>query len=426
MFSSRGVGAVVAVCPDHFHGRHTPSALPQPPRRDEFCATQTALRRGPLPPWASASPTEGHGSLGQSNGKEPPVEADQISFTVSDLSEQNTLVSFSGGDIRRRSFESRSQKRPVSVNIATLSSYEEGELLADGGITRGRFVLEAEEVQELMDTTGLSQDELLVHLVNPASTLARPPVSLFHVGAVGLGASGRVYVGVNLEFRRLPLACSVHAEQFLIVNMLQHGEAALRTIAVSAAPCGHCRQFYSELGCAEEVRFLFGDSQEGAYTLEQLLPQRFRPQDLLGTPTPPLLLEKQDNDVELTEFSQARMEEMVEAGGPLAAAAEQALVQACLSYAPYSGCPAGLAIVTEDGHVYAGAYIESAAYNPSVPPLQAALAGAVTQGMPSYQRVVAVVLAERDGAQVQHDAATKLMLHYIAPSAELHVLHLRQ
>ena len=45
--------------------------------------------------------------------------------------------------------------------------------------------------------------------------------------------------------------------------------------------------------------------------------------------------------------------------------------------------------------------------------------------MPSYQRVVAVVLAERDGVEVQHDAATKLMLHYIAPSAELHVLHLK-
>ena len=61
--------------------------------------------------------------------------------------------------------------------------------------------------------------------------------------AVGLGASGALYVGVNLEFARLPLYNSVHAEQFLLVNALHHGERAIQRLAVSAAPCGHCRQF---------------------------------------------------------------------------------------------------------------------------------------------------------------------------------------
>lgn len=68
--------------------------------------------------------------------------------------------------------------------------------------------------------------------------------------AVGLGASGALYVGVNLEFARLPLYNSVHAEQFLLVNALHHGERAIQRLAISAAPCGHCRQFYSELACA--------------------------------------------------------------------------------------------------------------------------------------------------------------------------------
>jgi len=95
------------------------------------------------------------------------------------------------------------------------------------------------------------------------------------------------------------------------------------------------------------------------------------------------------------------------------------------SYAPYSRCPAGLAVVTAAGAVYAGPYLESAAYNPSLPPLQAALATAVTQGMASYERVVEVVLAERDGVEVQHEAATRLALQYIAPNARLHVLHLQ-
>jgi cytidine deaminase len=42
----------------------------------------------------------------------------------------------------------------------------------------------------------------------------------------------------------------VHAEQFLMANLVLHNERGLHTLAISAAPCGHCRQFYSELGCA--------------------------------------------------------------------------------------------------------------------------------------------------------------------------------
>ena len=71
---------------------------------------------------------------------------------------------------------------------------------------------------------------------------------------MGLGTSGALYVGVNLEFARLPLYNSVHAEQFLLVNALHHGERAITRLAVSAAPCGHCRQFYSELACAVSAR----------------------------------------------------------------------------------------------------------------------------------------------------------------------------
>jgi hypothetical protein len=42
----------------------------------------------------------------------------------------------------------------------------------------------------------------------------------------------------------------VHGEQFLIANLLLHKERSLQSLAISAAPCGHCRQFYSELACA--------------------------------------------------------------------------------------------------------------------------------------------------------------------------------
>ena len=47
--------------------------------------------------------------------------------------------------------------------------------------------------------------------------------------------------------------CARAAEQFLLANAVHHGERGLRRLAVSAAPCGHCRQFYSELACAVRV-----------------------------------------------------------------------------------------------------------------------------------------------------------------------------
>lgn len=57
------------------------------------------------------------------------------------------------------------------------------------------------------------------------------------------------------------------------------------------------------------------------------------------------------------------------------------------SYAPYSKCPAGAAIITAEGEVYSGPYLESAAYNPSLPPLQTAIIDAVIDGMPCYTEV---------------------------------------
>jgi cytidine deaminase len=49
----------------------------------------------------------------------------------------------------------------------------------------------------------------------------------------------------------------VHAEQFLMANLVLHNEDSLIALAISAAPCGHCRQFYSELACAVSAPQLF-------------------------------------------------------------------------------------------------------------------------------------------------------------------------
>ena len=72
---------------------------------------------------------------------------------------------------------------------------------------------------------------------------------------------------------------------------------------------------------------------------------------------------------------------------PFLEAVKAALQQAIRSYAPYSHCPSGLAIATAGGVVYSGPYLESAAFNPSLGPLQAAVIDAVTDGIAYYTEV---------------------------------------
>lgn len=172
----------------------------------------------------------------------------------------------------------------------------------------------------------------------------------------------------------------------------------------------------------ETVRFSF---QGGTYSLGQLLPMRFKPADLLPDPATPLLLDPQHNDIRLTPASQARVDALAGGGGDgavLARAAGDALAEARRSYSPYSRCPAGAAIVTEAGEVYSGGYVESAAYNPSLPPLQTAIIDAVLDGMPCYTGVKHVVLVELEGGPVQHAPTARVVLEQIAPRAELTVL----
>ena len=55
------------------------------------------------------------------------------------------------------------------------------------------------------------------------------PISHFQCSAAGLATSGAIYLGTNLEFggKALRLCETVHAEQFVVANAVQHGERAL-------------------------------------------------------------------------------------------------------------------------------------------------------------------------------------------------------
>ncbi|KAI3447119.1 hypothetical protein Pfo_003784 [Paulownia fortunei] len=321
------------------------------------------------------------------------------------------------------------------------------------------FVMEASEAESMAQSLNLpSVLHLLPHLVHSAQSLARPPISNFHVGAVGLGSDGRVFIGVNLEFPGVPLHHSVHAEQFLLTNLNLHRCPWLLSLAVSAAPCGHCRQFFQELRHSSSLQILITDQENRIRNLEktenfeskapkfnplsEILPNPFGPHDLLDRETP-LLLEQHKNGLDLLPQNDATINESSrnfcngnENIGKLSnencrnfeknetLLREAALEAANSAHAPYSGCPSGVALMDCEGKVYRGSYVESAAYNPSLGPVQAALVAYVARGGGvGYERIVAAVLVEKEGAKVRQEATARLLLKAVSPKCEFRVFY---
>jgi cytidine deaminase len=262
-----------------------------------------------------------------------------------------------------------------------------------GSDARSLFFISSQRAHALTQSFNITTEELLSRLVLMAKPFARPPISKYHVGAAGLGKSGAIYLGVNLEFQDAPLNQTVHAEQFLITNARNHGETELTAVALSAAPCGHCRQFFNEIG--NDVTFLTPGATPK--TLSTLLPESFGPKDLGvkgGLLTP-------------VDGTPAQNRKSLE---------EKALEAASRSYAPYSKSPAGVAIQVKNGKIYTGSYLENAAFNPSLSPLQAALIALVADGE-YYVSIEKVLLMENPTAPVSHERTSQDLLKGIAPHA---------
>lgn len=222
------------------------------------------------------------------------------------------------------------------------------------------------------------------------------PVSKFRVGAAGVGKSGRVYNGTNLEFEGLPLGNSVHAEQFVFCLMAHSADPLLR-MAVNYAPCGHCRQFLKEArDCdAVELDLVILNVQS---RLPALLPSSFGPADL-------------GQNVCMFELKNHGL--VFSRGGDSCALAQQTL--ACLNHhchAPYSGALAAVGISLKGGAIVCGAYIESAAYNPSLPPGQCAIINLVAMNA-TYEQIERVMLVELKTAVISHFKQTALLIRSV-------------
>lgn len=222
-------------------------------------------------------------------------------------------------------------------------------------------------------------------LLPEAAKFAKPPISKFHVGAVCRGTTtGRLYLGANLEFAGEALSFAVHAEQSAVTNAWVHGESGIDAIAVTAAPCGYCRQFLNELATAVTISI----NDEETRPLTFFLPNAFGPPDL-GVEGG--LMSEADHKLTIAEDDEL---------------AQAALRAANMSYAPYSKAYAGVALGTRGGGIFAGPYAENAAFNPSMSPLQVALS-ALNMAGGDWNDINEAVLVE---AAPLHGSVTRTVL----------------
>ena len=265
---------------------------------------------------------------------------------------------------------------------------------------RGKAYLLPEEVRTFTRALRINTQDLMTELLTVAAKKAHPTISNYRVGVAGLTKNGSILLGCNLEIHGLHLNNSLHAEQFLVISSLIKKEE-LSAIAVTAPPCGHCRQFLNEIKGVSKLKILVTGEPER--TLTELLPAPFGPSNLKISIS---LYEDRYNSLELkTQSSDTLINE--------------ALKHANISYAPYSSCPSGVAILLNGEIIMVGGYyIENAAFNPSVSPMLSALVHLISEGY-DYKDIKEVALVERKNGPVVQEHNVKDILNSIAPKAIL-------
>ena len=119
-----------------------------------------------------------------------------------------------------------------------------------------------------------------------ARKLAYAPYSNFNVGAAIRDEFGQIHTGQNVENAAYPNG--ICAETAAIAAMINAGGTQITSIAVSGGdgsilctPCGGCRQRIREFAKPQTEILICDDSgQKAVFTLDQLLPESFGPDNL--------------------------------------------------------------------------------------------------------------------------------------------------
>lgn len=281
--------------------------------------------------------------------------------------------------------------KPISNSEADFSVMKNAATMLRSIISEDQFhgVISAADAAAMAAANGWTLEQLALALLPFAQAYAIAPISNYKVGAVVIGGSGALYYGANLEVKGEALSFSLHAEQSAISNAWINGENSARSIAISAAPCGYCRQFLYELIDAD--KFMVALPGQDPQLLTWFLPDAFGPHDLGQTGG---LMEPQDHGLQWNAPDMA---------------SQYALNAANMSYSPYTATYAGIGITTGAGVTVMGVYAENAAFNPSLSPLEGALSQLAFYNQP-FSAITEVVLVEPMNSPASQIGATQVLL----------------
>ena len=253
-----------------------------------------------------------------------------------------------------------------------------------------------------------SVEELALLGLPIARAMARPPISGYRVGAVGVeSASGDLVFGGNVELPGTDLGTTIHAEGFVTLRARRRAQA-LRVLAVNRArPCAHCRQTLAESAGADDLVLI--DLEGHRVRLDDIYPWAFRP-DALGM---------------AGDRGETAWPDLGLAGESIPDEVERLLVDAGRrAHAPYSRAPSAAVLRLRDGRLASAGCVESVAFNPSVSAIQAALVEIVAIGIEPAQ-VTEGWLARTPGGAVDPAPGFVAVLAAVAPGARSRVLDWR-
>lgn len=135
-----------------------------------------------------------------------------------------------------------------------------------------------------METLTSEYRKILIDTARQYLKNSYSPYSNYPVGAAVLAEDGLVYGGTNIENSAHP--SGLCAERVAINKAISEGNRKILAVAVvtrnAGAPCGACRQVMREFSSLDMPVILatMDDGFEEEFTLRDLLPRSFGPDDL--------------------------------------------------------------------------------------------------------------------------------------------------
>ena len=113
----------------------------------------------------------------------------------------------------------------------------------------------------------------LLALADAVAARAYAPYSKFHVGCAVLARDGRVIEGVNVENAAYPLGVCAERTAFSRAVAEGYRPGEFTVAAITASPCGGCRQWLIEMSVERVVFRNAGEVK--TMTPAELLPESF-------------------------------------------------------------------------------------------------------------------------------------------------------